>query len=63
MSPWFRWLNPSRTDDLRDLLKDEGVAYGEEGRDVIPPNSALIFEVELLAIEPPSAVEPGEPAQ
>jgi hypothetical protein len=32
VSPGFRWLNPTRTDELRDLLAVEGVAFGEQGR-------------------------------
>jgi FKBP-type peptidyl-prolyl cis-trans isomerase FklB len=60
---WAEALQLMKVGDKWQLVIPPKLAYGEEGRDVIPPNSALIFEVELLAIEPPSAVEPGEPAQ
>ncbi|MER7333516.1 MULTISPECIES: DUF262 domain-containing protein [unclassified Micromonospora] len=31
-SPGFRWLDPHRTDDPRDLLRAEGVTFDEYGR-------------------------------
>jgi alkylated DNA nucleotide flippase Atl1 len=32
VSPNFRWLDPGRTDDPRDLLRAEGVKFDEHGR-------------------------------
>lgn len=36
-------------DKWRVFIRPE-LAYGEEGRPAIPPNSALIFEIELISV-------------
>jgi len=38
------------------LVCPESIAYGDQGRPpVIPGGASLIFEIELLGIEPPDA--------
>jgi alkylated DNA nucleotide flippase Atl1 len=32
VAPTFRWLDPDRTDEPRDLLREEGVTFDERGR-------------------------------
>ncbi|RKR90541.1 6-O-methylguanine DNA methyltransferase-like protein [Micromonospora pisi] len=45
VSPGFRWLDPSRTEDPRDLLRAEGVEFDKYGR----ASQAQRFGVEELA--------------
>jgi len=58
---WAEALQLMKVGDKWELVIPPNLAYGEEGRDVIPPNSTLIFDVELLGIEPSRGVNPGEP--
>jgi FKBP-type peptidyl-prolyl cis-trans isomerase len=43
------------------LFIPPALAYGERGSRNIPPNSVLIFDVELVSTESPPAPKPGEP--
>jgi FKBP-type peptidyl-prolyl cis-trans isomerase len=36
---------------LMEGIIHPNIAYGEEGRSTIPPNSTLIFDIDLLKVE------------
>ncbi len=44
------------------LYVPASLGYGEEGNQGIPPNSALVFEVELIDINAPAPAAPAAPA-
>lgn len=50
---WDRGVIGMQVGELRELTIAPQLAYGERGAgDVIPPNSTLVFEVRLAALEP-----------
>ena len=49
---WTEALQMMRVGDKWRIVCPPDLAYGERGRGGIPPNSTLVFEVELLGIEP-----------
>src|SRR5262249_37364518 len=55
---WTEALQLMPTGSKWQLFIPPDLAYGEPGRGPIPPNSTLVFEVELVSIEPPKAPEP-----
>jgi FKBP-type peptidyl-prolyl cis-trans isomerase FklB len=55
---WTEALQLMPTGSKWQLFIPSDLAYGEQGRGPIPPNSTLIFEVELVSIQPPKAAEP-----
>ena len=61
---WTEALQLMKTGSNWQLFMPPGLAYGERGAGPIPPNSTLIFEVELLSIEesPGSGATKSEPA-
>jgi FKBP-type peptidyl-prolyl cis-trans isomerase len=48
---WDEGVAGMKPGGKRTLILPPAAGYGDEGDDTIPPNSWLIFEVELLGIE------------
>ena len=55
---WTEALKQMKTGSKWQLFIPSQLAYGEQGRPGIPPNSVLIFEVELLSTEHPTPPAP-----
>jgi|HubBroStandDraft_6_1064221.scaffolds.fasta_scaffold212085_3 hypothetical protein len=49
---WDQGVVGMQVGEKRKLVIPPGLAYGPQGRPGIPPNSTLVFEIELLAINP-----------
>ena len=54
---WTEALQLMKVGDKWQLVIPAKLAYGEQGPGPIGPNSVLIFEVELLGIEKPAALQ------
>lgn|SRR5512138_227693 len=54
---WEEGVQGMRVGSQRRLIVPSDLGYGAQGsRGVIPPNAALVFDIELLAIEQPEGV-------
>ena len=47
---WAQGLPGMKVGGKRTLLIPASLAYGATGRDSIPPNSGLVFDIELVAV-------------
>lgn len=59
---WTEGLQKINQGGTIKLYVPPQLAYGDEPRPGIPPGSTLIFDIDLLAINPPVAATPGQPA-
>jgi len=49
---WVQGLQGMRVGGRRELIIPPSLAYGKSGTSGIPPNSTLIFVIDLLAVKP-----------
>jgi FKBP-type peptidyl-prolyl cis-trans isomerase FkpA len=56
---WTEGLQKMKVGGKATLTCPAELAYGERGQQGIPPGSTLMFDVELLAINPPAAAPPA----
>jgi FKBP-type peptidyl-prolyl cis-trans isomerase len=58
---WTEGVQKMKVGGKSKLICPADIAYGNRGQGAIKPGSTLIFEVELLAVEPPAAAQTPEP--
>jgi FKBP-type peptidyl-prolyl cis-trans isomerase FklB len=59
---WTEALTKMKVGSKWQLFIPSDLAYGPQGRPGIPPNSVLIFEVELLSTQTPPSATPAPPS-
>jgi FKBP-type peptidyl-prolyl cis-trans isomerase FkpA len=55
---WERGVVGMRVGGIRRLVVPPSLGYGATRHGVVPPNATLVFEIELLAVEPPTSPSP-----
>jgi len=59
---WEEGIMSMKKGEKRTMIIPSGLAYGTEGNQGIPPNSVLLFDVELVEFStPPPGANPGMP--
>jgi FKBP-type peptidyl-prolyl cis-trans isomerase len=59
---WTEGVQKMKVGGKAKLICPSDIAYGNRGQGPIKPGSTLVFDVELMSIEPPAAAEPSVPA-
>jgi FKBP-type peptidyl-prolyl cis-trans isomerase FkpA len=56
---WTEGVQKMKVGGKSKLVCPSDIAYGDQGRPSIPGGATLVFEIELLAINPPAATPPA----
>jgi FKBP-type peptidyl-prolyl cis-trans isomerase FkpA len=60
---WTEGVQKMKVGGKAKLVCPSDIAYGNRGQGPIKPGATLLFDVELISIEPPAPAEPAAPEQ